>query len=236
MPRIPREKAPDSSLALLRDGYEFVSKRCERHQTDLFQARLLFQNTICMRGEAAARLFYDESRFTREGAAPRRVRKVLFGEGGVQGLDGRAHRVRKQMFMSLMTPEALNDLSTRFAEEWRQAIPTWEGKDRIALHPECQTLLCRAACGWAGVPLKESEVEQRTADLAAMIDGVGGLGPRYIRGRFGRLRGERWAKELIAAVRDNRLNIDDRRPLSIISWHRDEHGRLLDTPVAPSSY
>ena len=59
MLRIPRDKSAESSLALLREGYTFISSRCDRYQSDIFQARLLLQNTLCMRGEAAARLFEE---------------------------------------------------------------------------------------------------------------------------------------------------------------------------------
>ena len=65
MPEIPRDRAPDSSLGLLRDGYEFVGRRARRHQADVFEARLLLQTTICMLGRDAAVVFYDEGRFQR---------------------------------------------------------------------------------------------------------------------------------------------------------------------------
>lgn len=92
MSEIPRDPAIESSVALLGEGYDFIPSRCRRLQSDLFQVRLLLQNTICMSGEEAARLFYDESRFQRAHAAPRMLQKTLFGQGGVQGLDGAAHR------------------------------------------------------------------------------------------------------------------------------------------------
>lgn len=95
-----RERLPDSTMGLLSDGYTFISKRCERHRSDVFATRLLFQPTICMRGREAALILYDEERFQRETAAPGWLERTLFGKGGVQGLDGAAHRDRKQMLMS----------------------------------------------------------------------------------------------------------------------------------------
>lgn len=59
MASIPFEKIPDSTLALIRDPYRFISDGCRRHQSDLFETRLLLQRTICMTGPEAARLFYD---------------------------------------------------------------------------------------------------------------------------------------------------------------------------------
>ena len=107
MADIPRERTPDSTLLLALDGYEFISKRCRRYHSDIFQTRLLLQQTICMIGPEAARVFYDTERFQRRDAIPKRVQKTLFGEGGVQVLDDDVHRNRKQMFMSLMTPEPM---------------------------------------------------------------------------------------------------------------------------------
>ena len=54
--KIPTDRLPEASPALLRDGYRFISRRCDRLRTDVFGTRLLFEKTICMRGEAAARL------------------------------------------------------------------------------------------------------------------------------------------------------------------------------------
>jgi fatty-acid peroxygenase len=54
-----------------------------------------------MQGEEAAKVFYDENKFKRKKAAPKFVKKTLFGQGGVQGLDEDRHRHRKQLFMSL---------------------------------------------------------------------------------------------------------------------------------------
>src|SRR3546814_6381456 len=104
MPRMPRDESFDSTLALLRDPYGFISKKCRRYGSDVFETRLLLRRTICMTGPEASELFYEQDRFIRRGAAPGRVQKTLFGRGGVQGLDAEAHRRRTQMCMSLMTP------------------------------------------------------------------------------------------------------------------------------------
>jgi fatty-acid peroxygenase len=78
---MPRDKSPDSSIALLLDPYRFISKRCRRYRSDVFEARLLLQKTLCMTGPETAQLFYDPDRFMRQGAAPGRVQKTLFGRG-----------------------------------------------------------------------------------------------------------------------------------------------------------
>lgn len=102
MSQIPQDRIIDSTLFLVFEGYKFISHRCQRYQSDIFQTRLLFKPTICFKGEEAAKVFYDPEKFTRQKAAPKRLQKTLFGQGGVQGMDGDAHRHRKEMFMSLM--------------------------------------------------------------------------------------------------------------------------------------
>src|SRR3546814_19660573 len=126
MLKTPSDKTLDSTLPFARDGYLFVTKRCDRYRTDLFQTRLLLRKSICMRGEDAARLFYDEGRFERSGVAPVRVQETLFGRGGVQGSDGAAHRWRKEMFLSLMSAQAisrLGELSAKIGRaSWRERV------------------------------------------------------------------------------------------------------------------
>lgn len=120
---IPSDGAPDSTLAFLRDGYLFVSKRCDRLGSDLFSTRLMLRRAICMRGAAAAELFYGSDLFTRVGAMPITVLKLLQDFGSVQSLEGAAHQHRKRMFLSLVTPEAVAGLSELTEAEWLRRVP-----------------------------------------------------------------------------------------------------------------
>ena len=130
MSRIPREKSPDSTLAFMNDPYGFISKRCQRHRSDLFEARIMLRKAIFMIGPQAAELFYDTSRFMRRGATPGRIQKTLFGQGGVQSLDGEAHRRRKQMFMSLMAAERIEQFGQTALEEWERFAQKWSANGR----------------------------------------------------------------------------------------------------------
>ena len=80
-----------------------------------------------MTGPEAAELFYDEDRFSRGGAAPGWLKKTLFGKGGVQGLDGEAHRHRKQMFTFLMSPDRVERLGAMTADWWQVYAQKWSG-------------------------------------------------------------------------------------------------------------
>ena len=150
MPQVPRDNRPDATLALLAAPYRFISKQCRAYGSDLFETRLMLRKTICMTGPEAARLIYDQSRFMRQGAMIGRIQKTLLGKGGVQGLDDEAHRHRKQMFMSLMTPERIEGLMATTAEEWQARARLWALRDEIVLYAELHELLTRAACAWAG--------------------------------------------------------------------------------------
>ncbi|MFI7608004.1 cytochrome P450 [Micromonospora sp. NPDC049366] len=232
MASIPADRSPESTYALWRGGYRFIGDRCAHHGTDIFQTRLLLRRTICMRGRPAAVLFYDADRFQRASAMPLRVQRTLTGRGGVQGLDGTAHRDRKAMLMSLMTPTAVRHLGQLFDDEWRARIPAWEGTGPIVLYDEVGRMLTRAACAWAGVPLAESQVCRRTADLHSMIDSGAALGPRHWRGLLARRRSERWAADLVDRVRAGALPAPAGSALRVIADHRDSRGRPLPRRIA----
>ncbi|NED95240.1 cytochrome P450 [Phytoactinopolyspora alkaliphila] len=229
---MPHDPAPDSSLSLLREGYSFLPRRFERYQSDIFGARLLGRQAICMRGADAGHLFYDTTRFERSGAVPGFVLKTVFGEGGVQGLDDAAHRHRKAMFMAVMTPESIDDLVARTTSLWRAALPKWESRGRMVLFDEAAQVLCQAGCDWAGVALPAGDRRRRAEDLIAAVDGFGALGWRHWRGRLGRRRSEAWLEDVVADVRAGRLETPDDRALHIVAFHRDHDGELLSERTA----
>lgn len=77
MKPIPRSAPFDSTWALLREGYTFISTRCDRSGSDIFRTRLMLHPVLCMRGEAAAQLFYDGDEVTRVGSMPWTVLRLL---------------------------------------------------------------------------------------------------------------------------------------------------------------
>ncbi|WP_407362032.1 cytochrome P450 [Pseudomonas luteola] len=232
MSAIPKDPHLDSSITLLKEGYRYIPERCRRYQSDVFQARLLMQNTICLSGEEGARLFYDESLFMREAAAPRMLKKTLFGFGSIQGLDGQAHRVRKQMFMSLMTPDNIQRLTARYAEQWQRDISAWTGNHEVILLYAAQFQLCRVVCEWSGVPLPEGDVAKRRSQLTALIDGAGGIGLRHLNGRKARKEAEAWIADLVTQVRQGALNPAPQTALHVFSHHKDSDGNRLDPKTA----
>ena len=228
----PRLKIPDSSIDLYREGYTFVSRRCDRLGTDGFRTRLLLRPVTCIRGAEAARLFYGGERFTRQGAFPKSVMHLLQDEGSVQSLDGAAHRHRKAMFLQTLQGEDPMDLEGIFEGEWRAAVSRWQQKGRVVLHDETEEVLTRTAAAWAGVPMSERDVRLRTKELSAMVSNAGSFGPSNWWARALRNRSELWARGLVRRVRAGELRPPVASFLAVLAAHREPDGRELDVEVA----
>jgi fatty-acid peroxygenase len=226
MPRLP---GFDSTLALLREGYGFVSRRCEQLRSDAFATRLMGRDVVCARGEAAAVMFYQPDRFTRRGAVPPTVTRLLQGKNSVQQLDDAAHHRRKALFLSLLNPAATTRLVQCFEQEWRTHASRWPGCEKVVLHYELESILCAAACRWAGVPLEDDQVDRRARELAAMIEGAGAFGLRLVRGWQLRRSNERWISGVIAMLR---TSPGGNSPAAVIATHQDAYGGLLPNEVA----
>lgn len=232
MHNIPQLSGFDSTLALAKEGNTFISRRCEQKQTDIFQTRLMLKKVVCLKGEEAAKIFYDTSLFQRQGAAPKRAQKTLFGQGGVQGMDGEAHRHRKQAFMSLMTPENIRALVGEVSEVWQAYAVKWQNSERTELFYDVSEILCRAACAQAGVPLEKEEVGAKTHDFLALINSAAAVGPQHWRGRLARKKLNAWLEDVIEQIRAGKLNAPEGSSARVFASHRDLDGKLLDAKVA----
>ncbi len=225
---IPRERAVDSLPALLLDGYEFGTKRFRRHRSNVFEARLMLERTVVMRGPDAARIFYAPGAFTRVGATPRPVRRLLQRRGGVQMLDGPAHHDRKRMFMRLMTPGEVERIGLMCRRQWLATAKDWPGFDEVVVRIEAERVFCRTICDWTGIPLADSAAADRARDLARSFDGVGSFGWRHLRVAPARRRVERWLESVMRDARTRGPESLEDTPLGAIVWYRDAEGSLLD--------
>jgi fatty-acid peroxygenase len=229
---IPTRAFLDRSVALLLEGYTFVTNRCRRYDARAFETRLLGRRAVCITGREAVRLFYDASRIQQSRMVPRPMRRTLFGEGAVHFLEGEAHRNRKAMFLSLVTPEAVAALAAASAERWEAAADRWTRAGKVVLFDEAVRVLGDTVFAWAGIPLDRLDAARRARDLATIVDGFGGVGPRQVRARLARKRAEPWAWQLVTAVRAGQLDPPAGSVLEVVSHHRDVNGRLLDERVA----
>lgn len=228
---MPREIGIDSTINLLKDGYQFIMDRSDRFNSPVFETRLLGQKAICMIGEEAAELFYDEEKFQREGAAPNRVQETLFGKGGVQGLDGSAHKHRKEMFMRIMSKENLGKLNEIVTEQWEDAIARWEEKEEIIFYTEVQEVLAISACRWAGIPVEDGEIDKLTNQLASLFESAASVGPPHWVGRNARNQLEKWMEGLVNDVRSEKLHPPVNSALHQFSLQKDLEGNFLEADI-----
>jgi fatty-acid peroxygenase len=229
---IPREKTLDSSLALLMEGYTFISRRCARYKSDVFQTRITFRKVFCMQGEEAARVFYSGDRFTRRNALPAVSLRLLQGFGSFFLLDGEAHRQRKRPVIALMAPENRQRFNDILTEEWRNAARRWEKREKIVFYHEVEEIIFRTVCRWAGVPVPEGEVAQRTSEVAVMFEGAGAVGWRNLQAQILRTRTENWIEDVVEMVRAGAHRPGEDSAAQVLALAKDAQGNLLDKHVA----
>jgi fatty-acid peroxygenase len=230
--QIPRDKSIESTFAFLKDPYRFIQKRCQRYGTDVFQARLMLQSTICMSGPDAAELFFDVSGFQRRGAAPGAMEKTLLGKGGVQELDDEEHEQRKKLFVDIMSPENVKALVDIVGATWGASIPRWAARNEIVFYNELHEILTRAVCAWADVPLQETEVPARKRQLTALFDHadpkrLGHWWARLLRGKA-----ERWGADIVRRIRAGELAAKPGSAVAKIAGFYQRDGALLPPEIA----
>ena len=229
---VPHTTAADSTLAFLREGYTFFQRRCAELDTDVFTTRLLGRRAVCVSGHEAACMFWQPGRFTRRGAIPPSTLMLLQDAGSAQTLDGEDHRHRKAMMISLQTPGDRARMATIAQEEWRARVGGWPARRRVRLFDEAESVLCAAACRWAGIPSPQVDHARLTQEFSAMIDGAGTVFRRTMQGLLLRGRTEAWARGLVEAVRAGQLAPEPGSPLAVIARHRDRDERQLGADVA----
>ncbi|MER8636519.1 cytochrome P450 [Mesorhizobium sp. M1365] len=229
---IPRDAAFDSTLALLREGYDFISARCRRMNTDIFATRLMLRPAICVRGAEAAEMFYGGDHFTRIGAMPQTTLRLLQDKGSVQALDGAAHRHRKALFLSiLLDGDQIERLRATFRRAWLDQLEDWQRRDEIVLFDAVNLVLTQAAAAWAGIPADKDRAEL-CRELSGMVENAGGIGPSTMLALWRRRRTERTIGELVRRVRSGALDLPANSPVRLVSEHVDAKGKPLDLASA----
>ena len=230
--RIVQEKGFDHTLNLLEEGYPFIKNRMDLYKCNIFETHIMGKKAICISGEEACKIFYNEELFQRKGVMPKRIQKTLFGVNAIQGMDNKAHDLRKHFFMSLMTEDHQKKLGELFEKEMEASVDKWVNMEEVVLFREAKNNLCKAACYWTGVPLPESDVENRADDFCAMIDGFGGVGARYWKGKSARNRTEAWIEAIIKDVRQGKLTVKEDLPLYQMAFHKEPDGNQMELQMA----
>lgn len=225
-------KMTDDTMAMLKNPYRFISNKCKVLNSDVFETRMFLQKAYCMTGKEASELFYNPEYFIRSGATPESMRSTLFGKGGVQGLDGEDHVLRKMMFMSLMTPENVSELKHIFHSTLRQYLKHWSLKDHVVLYDELQKVLTETVCAWAGVPLDDEDKNRRTKEIVSLFDSAGAKGIEHFFARISRKNAEDWIQRIVMDLRSDGFEPLRKSPMEVIIWHRDRNDELLSPHTA----
>lgn len=184
----------DLVLRLFRDRYNALpvarAEGCPLH--------MLGRPARVLRGDDGARTFYNERVAQRHGAVPAPVRLLLFGPGAVHGLDGAAHRERKQIFFDVIRPESVATLAAAVDE----ALVARRWRPEVTLFDELVDVYGTCVIRWAGIDVPAAEASRISRELALIVDGFGVGGTAYPRAMLARIRTQRWAMQCIREVRN----------------------------------
>lgn len=223
---MPQDPAFDATLDVLRDGYQFIAKRCDRLETDVFATRIMLRSAICLRGPRAMRLLYGAPGLTRKGAMPPTTLRLLQDKGSVQQLDGAQHHHRKQWFVQTLIEEpAAEELAVRFRDDWTQALV---GRDRAEVLVTASDSLARVACRWAGLPEAYAQDAGFRKTLYLMSAHSGRFSPSTVTALLRRSLAEGRLRRLVRSVRQT----PDSSLVGRLATTRSPEGKLLsDTDV-----
>src|SRR5690625_568974 len=225
---LPYDEGLDNTLSFLSEGYLYITNRRKRFNRDMFKTRLLGgKQVVCMAGKEAAEVFYDNDKFKRQGAAPDRVLKTLFGQEGLQTLDGKAHEHRKTMFMNFMTKDSLQEIADLVEEEWMKALAIWERQESVILYEEVKKILTIAICRWTGVPLNDQDIDTFSEQLGNLYESAEKVGMKHFKGKHARKELEKWLEQLIGDIRAGESDVEEHTPFYQIAMHHDMDGVLL---------
>ncbi|MFD3869293.1 cytochrome P450 [Streptomyces sp. NPDC058623] len=235
----------DGTVSLWTQGYAWLPDLRRRRGSDggPVRTRVLGRPAIVLHGPTDVAFFYEERHVLRHDALPGPVLDTLFGRGAVHTLDGEAHRVRKEMFVSLlMSREGVAALADRIGTHWHEAFAGARGRE-IVLFDQMATVLAEAVCDWVGLPVTQDAAREIAEDCVAMVDGFATPGPRHWKARRARARQEQGLAHAVTDVRAGRAHPGvltfpgggagpSRSVLETVAEHRDADGMPLDPHTA----
>lgn len=222
----------DVTIPLVRGGYAFLDRWWPGPRDTVMEVRLLGRRTLVVRGEDAARLFYDGELFSRRGAVPGAIGNPLFGRGAIHGLDGSEHQRRKAMFLTALSLEAAEQLADAVGTAWSERCESWLVTGRAAVFDEAVQVLGAAVLAWSQAPVQPPSVTALAHDLARLVDGFGSMAPsQLVTRRLARRRCETWARSVIRVSRA-RGPADVSTPTDLVAGAKDSSGAPLPERVA----
>ncbi|GEK92168.1 cytochrome P450 [Alkalibacterium kapii] len=234
MKQVPETKIKLTDVKeMFNKGYDLLGELRKDADSSVVKGKFLTEEFITVCGEEAAKTFYDPTKFKREGAMPKPVIKTLFGENGVQTLDGKAHEHRKNYFMDLMTPERMEDYRKILDEKLTEKMDSIHGK--FELFDIANEVLFRSIAEWSGINLAnydEEKIKKLADNQISMISGAVTSPKDHLEGVSDRKESEEWAKELLKEARKNPVPGKEHLALYTFAQATDLEGELLPLDVA----
>ena len=234
MKQVPETKIKLKDVKeLMNKGYNLLGELREDVDAPVVKAEFFNESITVIYGEEAARKFYDPENFKREGAMPKPVLKTLFGEDGVQTLDGKAHHHRKNYFMDLMTPERMEEYHQVLAKHLSEALDKQHGE--FELFDLANKVLFNAISEWSGINLAKFDketLEKLAENQISMISSAVTSPTDHMKGISDRKESEKWAQELIKEARKHPVPGKENRALYTFANATDLNGELLPVEVA----
>ncbi|GAB3790439.1 cytochrome P450 [Virgibacillus kimchii] len=234
MEQVPKTKVKlTETKELINKGYNLLRELREDVGAPVVQAEFLNQEIIAFYGEEATRKFYNPENFTRVGAMPKPVLKTLFGEDGVQTLDGQEHHHRKNYFMDLMTPERMEDYRKILDRNLTKELDKQHGE--LELFDLSNHVLFNSISEWSGINIKKydsKKLKELAHNQISMISGAVTSPKDHIKGITDRNDSEKWAQELIKEAREHPVSEEENRALYVFANATDLDGELLPVEVA----
>ena len=230
MAEIPEIKV---KLTELVPSYTLLSEWRQKADAPVVKGKAFNKEIIAMYGTDAAKKFYDPKNFKREGAMPEVVLNTLFGQDGVQTLDGEEHHHRKNIFMDLMTPERMDEYHKILDEKMTEAFEAEQGT--FELFGLARKVLFKAITEWAGInldDLTDEEINDLSKYQITMISTSFTSPVDHVKGVSDRKKSEEWAQELIKEARENPVPGKEDVALYAFAEATDLEGELLPVEVA----
>lgn len=234
MKQVPETKVKLTDVKeLMNSGYHLLGELREDVGAPVVKANFLTKDITVIYGEEAARTFYNPEYFKRTGAMPKPVLKTLFGEDGVQTLDGEEHHHRKNYFMDLMTPDRMEAYHELLAENVSKELDKQHGE--FELFDLANRVLFTTISEWAGINLEKFDaklVEKLAQNQISMISGAVTSPVDHVKGIADRKESEKWAQDLIEEARKHPVPGKEHLALYAFANATNLDGELLPVEVA----
>ncbi|WP_152656981.1 cytochrome P450 [Oceanobacillus sp. CFH 90083] len=224
---IVQDKGIDHTIDFLREGYFYFSKRMDEYHEDIVRSRIFGRKLVMLRGDEALDLVKDTAMFQTEKYIPELSTSLLAKENGVSYLADIDYFHRKEWFAQTFNAEKREELELIIRQRWEERIEAWKTNPSIHFVAEIEEIWVIVVCNWLGIPIRASNLKQRTTDIHEFVQLFSKYGFNRWKRNQARNRIEKWLVFLIRQLRAGRVQVDEEKILYKLSWHEDKSGQIL---------